>query len=98
MGRALFDEWTGVFAGLLLAGSHFHIHYSRLGLNQSFDGLAYTAVLAALYVGWKQNRRSAFLLAGLGLGLSQYFYMSARALLVLVLAWVLLAGSSISSA
>ncbi len=92
MGRALFNERTGLFAGLFLAAFHYHIHYSRLGLNQSFDGLAFTAVLAALYVGWKQNRRSAFLLAGIGLGLAQYFYMTARALLLLIPLWVLLAS------
>lgn len=46
--------------------------------------------VGALWYGWTHERRNASLLAGLALGLSQYFYSSGRILIVLVLAWLTL--------
>ncbi len=89
-GRSIFNHRVGLFASLLLAGSHFHIVFSRIGLANVWDGLAFTAVLLAYWEGWKKEARWAFLLAGLGLGFSQFLYASGRALLELIPLWCLL--------
>jgi 4-amino-4-deoxy-L-arabinose transferase-like glycosyltransferase len=91
-GRAMFGNRTGALAALALAVLHFHIHFSRIGLNNIWDGLWYTVTVGALWYGWEKENRNAFLLAGIGLGIAQYFYTSSRTLIPLVILWVLIAG------
>ena len=83
-GRQIFNRWTGVFAALFLLAFHYHNHFSRIGLNNIWDGLWFTAVLGLVWYGWEKEDRLSFLFGGLFLGLSQYFYVSSRALLGLV--------------
>lgn len=90
--RAMFDKRAAWFAALFLAALHFHIHFSRIGLNNIWDGLWYVVFVGALWYGWEQRRRNAYLLAGLALGLGQYFYPSTRALLGWLVIWVFLAA------
>ncbi len=90
-GRAMFGRLTGWLAALFLTGFHFHIHFSRLGLNNIWDGLAYVLALGSLWYGWKTNRRAFFILAGLSLGVAQYMYVSSRLLFVLIPAWMAIA-------
>jgi hypothetical protein len=92
LGRVLFGRLTGLIAALLLGALHYHIHFSRIGLNNIWDGLFATAVLAFLWHGWKSGRRSSFLAAGLALGLGQYFYVTIRVLPLVLLLWVALAS------
>jgi 4-amino-4-deoxy-L-arabinose transferase-like glycosyltransferase len=68
----------------LLAGYHFHIHFSRLALNNVWDPLFAILVLSLFWSGWKTGDRRHYLLGGLCLGVSQYFYTGARLLLILV--------------
>jgi 4-amino-4-deoxy-L-arabinose transferase-like glycosyltransferase len=89
LGRELYDHRTGLFGALLLAGLHFHIHFSRLGLNNIWDGFFFTAIPAAFWRAWKTGRSLPFLVVGLLLGFSQYFYVTGRLLPFLVLLWVL---------
>ena len=86
--RVLFDRGTAVAAAVVLMGSHYHIHMSRIGLNNVWDSLFVALVLAALWYGWQSGRRLPFVLAGLALGLGQYFYVSVRVLPLLVLIWM----------
>lgn len=92
LGRQTFGRMTGLGAAVLLAGSHFHIHFSRIGLNNIWDGLFIALILSTLWQGWQTGRRSWFLWCGFLLGLSQYFYVSARVFPLLVLVWALWAG------
>lgn len=92
LGRSMFGHRTGLFAALLLLGAHLHQHFSRIALNNVWDGLAYVLTLGALWVAWTRERRNAYLLAGLALGLSMYFYPSARSLAAVVPAWLAVAG------
>lgn len=91
-GRALYGQRAALIAAIVLAGLHLHIHFSRIGLNNIWDGFWFTAVIGLLWYGWKMDRRTAFLLAGFALGTSQYFYVSVRLLFVLVPAWLVLAA------
>jgi len=90
--RAMFGKRAAWFTAVFLAAFHFHIHFSRIGLNNIWDGLWYIVTIGALWYGWENDRRNAFLLAGLSLGISQYFYSSSRTILVLILGWVILAA------
>lgn len=90
-GSILFGRRTGLLAAIFLAGFHFHIHFSRIGLNNIWDGLFFTVVLGALWAGWQTRKRGYFVLAGISLGFAQYFYLSSRVLVLLVLLWLSLA-------
>jgi 4-amino-4-deoxy-L-arabinose transferase-like glycosyltransferase len=83
-GSRLFNRWTGVYAALFLSAFHYHNHFSRIGLNNSWDGLFFVIVLGLLWYGWEKEDRLSFLFCGLSLGLAQYFYVTSRVLLLLV--------------
>jgi hypothetical protein len=88
LGRALFDRRAALLAALLLAVFPPHVHFSRLGLNNIADPLLGTLALAFLTRGLKGGTRRDFALAGVFLGLTQYFYEGGRLLFpVLALAW-----------
>ena len=90
-GNALFGRRTGLLAAIFLSAFHFHIHFSRIGLNNIWDGLSFTVVVGALWAGWRTGRRGYFVLAGISLGFAQYFYLTSRVLVVLVVAWLFIA-------
>lgn len=91
-GRALFGKRTGLLAAILLAGFHFHIHFSRIGLNNIWDGLFFVITVGAAWYAWERESRNAYLLAGLGLGLSQYFYPSSRVLIIVAFGAMFISG------
>ena len=91
VGKAMFGMRGGIFAALCLSALHFHIHFSRLGLNNIWDGFWFTLTIGALWYGWHHNRRFGYLLAGLGLGFSQYFYVSSRGLFGIIVLAMLVA-------
>lgn len=90
--RAMFGKRAAWFTAVFLAVFHFHIHFSRIGLNNIWDGLWYIVTIGALWYGWEKDRRNAYVLAGLSLGISQYFYSSGHTIPILILAWVILAA------
>ena len=90
--RAMFGKRAAWFTAVFLAALHFHIHFSRIGLNNIWDGLWYIVTLGALWYGWERDRRNAYILAGVSLGISQYFYSSSRTILVLIIGWLVLAA------
>lgn len=87
--RAFFDRPTAWLAAGLLVASHFHIHFSRIGLQNIWDGLFTALTLLGLWRGWQSGWRGGFILCGVALGLGQYFYVSFRVLPILVLIWSL---------
>lgn len=86
--RQLFDRTLALVAMGILTAYHFHIHYGRMGMNNIEDGLFVTAVLLCLVRGVRIRGRGCFIAAGLALGFSQYFYMGARLIPILVAALV----------
>lgn len=87
LARVMFDRGTAAAAAVVIMGSHYHIHMSRIGLNNVWDSLFVALLLAGLWHGWRTGKRLSFVLAGLALGLGQYFYVSVRMLPLLVLLW-----------
>lgn len=89
IGRRMFSPRAGLLAGIFLSGSHFHNHFSRIALNNIYDAFWYILALGMLWDGWKNQRRSSYLIAGLSFGLAQYFYASSRFLLGIIPLWLL---------
>ncbi len=92
LGLVMFGRLTAVLAAIYLAASHYHIHMSRIGLNNVWDSFWGVAALAALWWGWRSGRRSAFIVGGLALGMGQFFYVSIRVLPLLLLVWAVTAA------
>lgn len=78
LARSLFGRATALMAATYLAGSHYHVHFSRIGLQNIWDGFFLVVVLWGVWSGWKEGRRLPLLIAGLALGLGHYFYVSMR--------------------
>lgn len=91
LARPMFGRLTAALAALLLAALGYHIHFSRIGLQNVWDGLFMVLVLGAFWRGWHTGGRAWFIAAGLVLGLAQYFYVSTRLLPLVLLGWLALA-------
>ena len=87
LARTLFNRATAVLAAIFLAALHFHIHFSRIGLNNIWDGLFAVITLAAFTHGWATGRRTSYIIGGLALGFGQYFYVTFRIFPLLILVW-----------
>jgi 4-amino-4-deoxy-L-arabinose transferase-like glycosyltransferase len=91
LARTLFGRTTAILAAIFLAAFHYHIHFSRIGLNNIWDGFFAVVATGGLWYGWKSRNRTGFLISGLALGLGQYFYVSFRIFPFLFLFWAGLA-------
>ena len=91
--KQAFDRWVALTGSILLAASHFHIHFSRIGLNNIWDGFFIAFISGAFWWGWSKNNRLGYVLAGLGFGLAQYFYASSRLLFLLFPIWLALSAA-----
>ena len=90
LAQTLFNRRVGLLAAFLLATFPPHIHYSRIALLSITDPLMGTLALAFLARGLKRGTRLDFALAGVFLGLTQYFFEGGRLLFpALALAWVI---------
>ncbi|MCA9897453.1 MAG: methyltransferase domain-containing protein [Anaerolineales bacterium] len=94
-GKRLFGNMAGLLAAILLLGSHFHLHYSRLGMTNIWDGLLMLLALGAIGVAWQRpstapHQRTIWLWAGGLVGLNAYAFTSSRVLPVVLIAWFVL--------
>lgn len=88
LGRALFDRRMALIAALILATFPPHLQFSRISLAHLTDGFVGVALIMFVVRGMRWGRRSDWVLAGVTLGLSQYFFESGRLLFpVLTVAW-----------
>lgn len=89
LARHLFDRPTALIAAALLATYPPHVHFSRIGINNIADPLFGTLALMFLASGLRSGRRTDYALAGVMLGLTQYFYEGGRvAFPVIVVTWL----------
>ncbi len=87
--RSNYSRWTALIAAGLLATFHFHIHYSRNGLNNIADSFLALVGFTALL--WGMQKRSFFLMAltGVTLGVAQHLYMGARLLPLILIGFLI---------
>lgn len=90
LGRAIADHKLGLIAAALLAVFPPHIHFSRLALNNIADPLFGTFAIAFLVSALRYNRQRDYVLAGMMLAFSSYFYEGGRLLFsVLFSGWLI---------
>ena len=82
--RRLTGTTLALMTAALLATYHFHIHYSRLGINNAADPLLIALVLYLLYRAYDRRSPLAWALCGIAVGMAQYFYFGARFAAILV--------------
>ena len=93
IGQRLYGRAVGLAAAILLLGSHFHLHFSRLGLTNVWDALIVLLALGFIAIAWQrepQKSRPTWLLAGLAVGFSTYLYTSSHLLPLMLLSLLVL--------
>ncbi len=94
--RLAFGRKIALMASAFLVTFHFHNHFSRIGLNNIWDGLYITLFSGFLWWAWKswdpekEGASALFLISGLILGFSQYFYTSVRVVFVMLGLWIII--------
>jgi 4-amino-4-deoxy-L-arabinose transferase-like glycosyltransferase len=78
LGKYLFNRRIGLLAAIILATFPPHIHLSRMALNNIADPLFGILALAFAIRGLQSTRRADFVLSGIALGLTHYFYEAGR--------------------
>ena len=84
MVRAFSGKQTALFAALLMVTYHYHVHWSRISLNNIWDTLWVPLMLGPFLWGWRKRWSGGAALSGLAVGLSQYFYPGSKIGLVLL--------------
>jgi len=91
--RQLWGQRAALIAAALLATFHYHIHYSRTAINAIYDALFVALVFGWLWRGWLTGRRVPWLMAAVAIGLTQFFYVGGRLIvlevIVLGLFWLI---------
>ncbi len=85
--RSMFNRRTAWLGAIWLACFHQHIFFSRVAYNNIFDGLSFSIAALGLWSGAQSGRRSSFLIAGMALGIAQYFYTTARLIPLVLGLW-----------
>ncbi|UCF60078.1 MAG: glycosyltransferase family 39 protein [Anaerolineaceae bacterium] len=89
--RHMFGRRVAIWSAAWLLAFHHHLFFSRVAYNNIWDGCFLILIVGALWKGWNSDDRRYYLLAGLALGLSQFFYITSRLFPVLILLWSILA-------
>jgi hypothetical protein len=90
MARPIFGRAAAGLSAALLSTLNLHLHFSRIGLNNIWDAVFAVWAIGIFWRGWQTGRRHYFIVAGLLIGFSQYFYASARLIPLILLVWLLL--------
>jgi len=88
LARELWGRRVGWLAAAILACSHYHVHFSRLGSNQIADGLLATLALYLVVRALRSRREITFALAGAVIGLGWYGYFGSRLIGIIVALYV----------
>lgn len=75
---------TAWLSALMMTTYHYHIHWSRIALNNIWTTLWLPLSLALFAWGWKKRWSGAAVLSGFVLGLSAYFYQGGYILIFLM--------------
>ena len=89
LARRAFGSLSALLSLFLLATARWHIHMSRWGWNELMPPLFQILVAYLLLRGLEREQARDFALAGLALGLSQYTYLAARLIPVMVFIFLL---------
>lgn len=88
LARELWDRRLALTAAALLAFGHFHMHYSRLAVNNIFDTVVAPLAFWLLVRGLRLRRDDLAVSAGIVLGLGWYAYLGARVASIVAVVYV----------
>ena len=80
--RQLWGRRPALIAAALLATFPHNIHYSRVGFNSIDDPFFSMLVFGCVWLAWRTGRRRVWLMAAFAIGLSQYFFVGGRLVLI----------------
>ncbi|MFN4140925.1 glycosyltransferase family 39 protein [Aestuariivirga sp.] len=100
LARILMDRQAALIGALVLATFPPHVHFSRLALAGIADPVFGTLMLLFMALAIRYNNRNAWALAGVAVGLTQYFYDAGRLFYPALAAawWLMLAFAEYSAA
>jgi 4-amino-4-deoxy-L-arabinose transferase-like glycosyltransferase len=84
--RRPFGARVALAASTLLAVYHFHIHFSRIGLNNIADPPVALLAFACFFEGCRRRSPFLFALSGIFLGVDQHLYFAGRLAPLLIVA------------
>jgi hypothetical protein len=87
LARALGGRTLALAAVWLLATLPLHLHFSRLGLNNIWDGLIISLAFAGVVHAERTGRVAGWIWVGFAVALSLYFYPGSRGVVVLLAAY-----------
>ena len=87
--RDMFGRGQGLIGALFMSGYHLHLHFSRAGLINGWDTLAAASALYFAYRASRDQRTFDFAALGLVCGLTLYAYISASAVPLIVIAYLI---------
>ncbi len=82
--RSIDGKKVGLLSAIMMASYHFSVQYSRIGLNNIWDTLWVPLVIYGFLKGWKEQWPGGAVIAGMALGLSQYFYHGSKIVIFLL--------------
>jgi hypothetical protein len=85
MMKNLHDLRLAWITAILMTGYHFAIHYSRIGLNNIWDTIWIPLLVYGFVKGWMERWAGGAVIAGVAIGLSQYFYAGSKIGIFLVI-------------
>ena len=88
LARELWDRRLALAAAALLAFGHFHMHYSRLAVNNILDTVIAPLAFWLLIRGLRLRRNDLAVSAGIVFGLGWYAYLGARVASIVAVAYV----------
>ncbi len=83
LGREWFGREIGLLASAFVAAYPFHIHFSRIGVNNILDSLMAPLVLWLVFRAVRTKSLPAYMMAGIASGLTFYTYVGTRLVLAL---------------
>ncbi len=69
------DRKTALFCAIMMTSYHFHVHWSRMGLNNIWDTLWVPLMVTGYIYGWKKGWEGGAVISGLALGFSRIFLL-----------------------
>jgi 4-amino-4-deoxy-L-arabinose transferase-like glycosyltransferase len=88
MARRFYGRRVAILAVTFFAAYHYAIHFGRLAINNIWDPFFAVSVFYFIVRGLEEKRLGHLAIAGVLLGLSLYFYMGARLISFILLAYL----------
>ncbi len=86
--RRNYGRWVAILATVFFCAYHYAIHFGRVALNNTWDPFFALGVFYLVDRGLEDRRVGFFVAAGVLMGLGAYFYLGARLVPIILLAYL----------